>query len=140
MLSFLFGAPSHTKEQESAFEKKFRNGPVGILVYRPVGGDLLAPNKLLTQLVSNFISTLILSLIGSLIMLHYWKRVFIMSLLGALTCASVSTIYWNWYEFPTSFFLAQCMDQVVGFFLAGLVIAKIIRQPPRLLTKKPVSC
>jgi hypothetical protein len=120
---------SATKEQESDFQKKFQTGPVGMLVYRPVGGDPMALNKLLTQLASNFITTLILSLIGSLIMLPYWKRVFIISLLGCLVCASVSTIYWNWYEFPTSFFLAQCVDQVVGFFLAGLAIARIIQRP-----------
>jgi hypothetical protein len=120
---------SATKEQESDFQKKFQTGPVGMLVYRPVGGDPMALNKLLTQLLSNFITTLILSLIGSLIMLPYWKRVFIISLLGCLVCASVSTIYWNWYEFPTSFFLAQCVDQVVGFFLAGLAIARIIQRP-----------
>jgi len=120
---------SVTKDQESAFQKKFQTGPVGILVYRPVGGDPLAPNKLLTQVASNLITTFILSLVGSLIILPYWKRVFIIGLLGALACASVSTIYWNWYEFPTSFFLAQCADQVIGFFLAGLAIARIIRQP-----------
>jgi hypothetical protein len=113
-----------TKEQDAAFLEKFRTGPVGILVYRPVGGNPLAPGKLLTQLASDFITTLILSLIGSLVVLPYWQRVFVISVLGALACSSVSTIYWNWYEFPTSFFLAQCVDQVVGFFLAGLVIAR----------------
>jgi hypothetical protein len=130
---------SATKEQESAFEAKFRTGPVGILVYRPVGGEVLAPTKLLTQVASNFITTLILSLIGSLVILPYWKRVFILSLLGALACASVSTIYWNWYEFPTSFFLAQCVDQIVGFFLAGLAIVKIVgqRQEPGLRQATP---
>jgi hypothetical protein len=129
-----------TKEQESAFENKFRTGPVGILVYRPVGGEVLGLKKLITQLFSNLITTIILSLLASLIMLHYWKRVFILSLLGALSCASVSTIYWNWYEFPTSFFLAQCVDQIVGFFLAGLAIAKIIQQPPpQVLTRDAES-
>ncbi|WP_205886885.1 hypothetical protein, partial [Escherichia coli] len=89
---------SVTKEQECAFEKKVRAGPVVILVYRPVGGDPLAKKKLLIQLASNFITTLILSFIGSLITLHYWKKVFIISNLGGLVCASVSTIYWNCYE------------------------------------------
>ena len=115
-----------TTEQESAFETRFKTGPVGILVYRPVGGNPFSVNKLMTQLTSNFISTLILASIVSLITAKYWKRVFVVSLLGCLACASVSTIYWNWYEFPTSFFLAQCIDQVIGYFLAGLAIAKIV--------------
>jgi hypothetical protein len=64
----------------------------------------------------------------NLIAAPYWKRVFAISLLGCLACVSVSTIYWNWYEFPTDFFLAQCIDQIFGCFLAGLAIAKIV--PP----------
>jgi hypothetical protein len=117
-----------TEAQEAAFEAKFKTGPVGILVYRPVGGNPFSPNKLMTQLTCNFISTLILAFIVSLIAAPYWKRVFAISLLGCLACVSVSTIYWNWYEFPTNFFLAQCVDQIVGCFLAGLAIARIV--PP----------
>jgi hypothetical protein len=115
-------------EQESAFDEKFKTGPVGILVYRPVGGNPFSLNKLMTQLTSSLISTLILAFIISLIDASYWKRVFAASLLGCLACVSVSTIYWNWYEFPTGFFLAQCFDQIVGCFLAGAAIAKIVPQ------------
>lgn len=46
-------------------------------------------------------------------------------------------IFWNWYEFPAAFFMAQCVDQIVGSFLAGLVIARIIAKPikPELNTQ-----
>ncbi|MBS0029256.1 hypothetical protein ACTJJ0_15000 [Chitinophaga sp. 22321] len=115
-----------TAGQESTFEKKFKTGPVGMVIYRPVGGNPLSLGKLGTQFTSNFITSLIISFIVSLLAASYWKRVFAVSLLAALACASVSTIYWNWYEFPTSFFLAQCIDQVVGCMLAGLAIAKIV--------------
>jgi hypothetical protein len=116
-----------TAEQESAFTQKFTTGPVGILVYRPVGGNPFSVNKLFTQLTCNFLSTLILAFIISLIAASYWKRVFAIALLGGLSCVSVSSIYWNWYEFPTEFFMAQCIDQVVGCFLAGLAIARLVR-------------
>jgi hypothetical protein len=121
-----------TTQQESTFEQRFKTGPVGILVYRPVGGEPFSVNKLLTQLACSFISTLIMAFIVSLVSASYWKRVLAVSLLGCLACASVSTIYWNWYEFPDTFFLAQCADQIIGCFLAGLVIAKIVpRTIPR---------
>jgi hypothetical protein len=118
-----------TRQQESAFMEKFRTGPVGILVYRPIGGNPLSPIKLLTQFISNLLSALIVAFIVSMVVASYWKRVFVMTLLGALACVAVSTIYWNWYEFTTSFFLAQFADQAIGFFLAGLAIAKIVPQP-----------
>jgi hypothetical protein len=118
-----------TPEQESVWEMKFRSGPVGLLVYRPVGGNPFSSNKLITQLISNLLSVLIATFITSLLLTSYWKRVFVITLLGGLACVAVSMIYWNWYEFPTSFFLAQLIDMIVGFFLAGLIIAKIVPQP-----------
>jgi hypothetical protein len=112
-----------------SWEKKFRTGPVGFIVYRPVGGDPLSQKKLFTQFISNFLSALIATIIASLVVAPYWNRVFAITLLGAISCTSVSMIFWNWYEFPAAFFVAQCIDQIVGSFLAGLVIARIIATP-----------
>jgi uncharacterized membrane protein YccC len=55
----------------------------------------------------------------------YWERVLAIALLGLMACSTVSVIFWNWYEFPASFFVAQIVDQVVGCLLAGLVIARV---------------
>jgi hypothetical protein len=49
-------------------------------------------------------------------------------LLGAFGLFAISSIYWNWYGFPNAFFLAQGVDMIVGWALAGAVIAKLI--PP----------
>lgn len=117
-----------TAQQNTAWEEKFKTGATGILVYRPVGGNPFSPNKLVTQFMSHFLAALIVAFVVSLIVAKYWKRVMIITLLGGFACVAVSTIYWNWYEFPNSFFVAQCIDQVVGFFLAGLIIAKIVPQ------------
>ncbi len=119
----------YTAAEDSAFLKKFQFAPVGMLLYRPIGGNPLSPQKLITQLISNLLSVLIAAFITSLILASYWKRVFVITLLGSLGCVAVSMIYWNWYEFPTSFFIAQLIDITVGFFLAGLLIAKIVPQP-----------
>lgn len=118
-----------TKEQDVVFENKFRNGPVGLLVYRPIGGSPFSAKKLITQLLSNLFSVFIAVILASLIYAGYWKRVLTLSLLGLLACSAISSIYWNWYEFPTSFFIAQILDVVIGFFLAGLVICKIMPKP-----------
>ncbi len=116
----------YTTEEESVFMKKYQYGPVGMLLYRPIGGNPLSLIKMITQFLSNLMSCLIAVLLTSLIIAGYWKRVFVITILGGLGCISVGMVYWNFYEFPTSFFLAQCIDLLVGFFLAGLLIAKII--------------
>jgi hypothetical protein len=112
------------KEQDAVFENKFRTGAVGQLLYRPIGGDVFSAEKLITQFVSNLFTVFIIVIVVSMLTGSYWKKVFIISLLGLLSCLSVSTIYWNWYEYPTSFFIAQILDVVVGFSFVGMVVAK----------------
>jgi len=34
---------------------------------------------------------------------------------------------WNWYDFPMPYILAQLADQVVGFALAGVAMAKMLK-------------
>lgn len=118
-----------TEEQELAFETKFRTGPAGMLIYRPIGGSPFSADKLLTQFFSNLLSVFIAVLIASMIYAGYWTRVAVITLLGLLACSAVSSIYWNWYEFPTSFFIAQILDMVIGFFLSGLVICRVMPTP-----------
>ncbi len=114
-----------TPEQEASWLEKFRTGPAGMIIYRPVGGEPFSASKLLIQLLAIFVTTSIISFVVSLMAASYWERVAAITLLGLLACSAVSIIYWNWYEYPTSFFVAQIVDQVAGFFLAGVLIAKL---------------
>jgi hypothetical protein len=90
-----------TPEQEAAWREKFRTGPTGMIIYRPVGGEPFSVSKLLVQLLSNFATALVVSFVASMIAASYWTRVLAITLLGLMACSAVSSIYWNWYEFPT---------------------------------------
>jgi hypothetical protein len=117
-----------TKEEDLAWENKFRNGPAGLIVYKAVGGDPFSAGKLIIQFLSNFSSVLIAAFIAASVSAGYWRRVLIVTLLGVAACSSVSTIYWNWYGFPNDFFMAQLADMTIGFFLAGLVVCKMVNK------------
>ena len=118
-----------TKEQDGVWENKFRNGPAGLIVYKAVGGNPFSTNKLVVQFLSNLMSVLIAAIIAASLFGSFWRRVLVITLLGVVACSAVSTIYWNWYGFPDSFFVAQILDMTIGFFLAGLVICKIVPKP-----------
>lgn len=118
-----------TKEQDMIWETKFRNGPAGLLVFRAVGGNPFSGAKLATQYISNLTSALIAAFIAASLCAGFWHRVFIVTLMGMVACSAVSTIYWNWYGFPTPFFVAQVLDMLIGFFLSGLVICKTVPKP-----------
>lgn len=120
-----------TPEQEAAWEAKYRTGPTGLLLYRPTGGTPVSPKKLLTQMLSNLLAAAIAAFVVSLMLAPYWQRVLAITLLGIFAWLSVSAIYWNWYGFPSSFFIAQGVDQAVGWLFAGLAIAKVVSPPKR---------
>ena len=117
---------SNSEQDQAMWLRKFATGPVGMLIYRPAGGNPFSPAKLVIQLLSNLVSVVIAVFLVSLISAGYWRRVIAVTTLGLLACSAVSTIYWNWYEFPTSFFGAQLIDMVVGFFIVGLILSRLV--------------
>jgi hypothetical protein len=46
--------------------------------------------------------------------------------LGLLSSLAVNVPFWNWYDFPGTYTVAQLADHTIGFALAGLVLAKLI--------------
>jgi len=120
---------SYTPEQEATWETKFRQGPTGLLLYHSGGVSSVSPRKLLVQFLSEVLAAAIASLIVSRMVGPNWQRVLAVALFGAFGCLSVSTIYWNWYGFPDSFFAAQCVDQVVGWLVAGVAVVVVIPKP-----------
>jgi hypothetical protein len=118
------GSPS--KRKEAVVEDSLRTGTVGVLGYRPAGGYPFSARKLITQFLGNVLSVLIAVQVASLIRAGYWKRVLAVTHVGLLAGSVVTSIYWSWFEFPTSFFIAQILEMVIGFFLAGIVICSIL--------------
>src|SRR4051794_28274263 len=98
-------------QQEAAWEAKYHAGPTGFLVYHPAGGDPLSPVKLLTQFLGNLLAASIAAFIISLVFASYGQRVLVITLLGVFAWLTISLIYWNWYGYPGSFFVAQGVDQ-----------------------------
>jgi len=80
------------------------------------------------QFLTGLLAAGIVSYVLSLAIWTYWRRVGLAALLGAFRLFAISSIYWNWYGFPDAFFLAQGVDMIVGWSLAGAVIAKLV--PP----------
>jgi hypothetical protein len=120
----LRGHPS--AEDRAAWEAKFRAGPTGMIIYHPAGDRPVSPKKLFLQFLSCVIAASIVAYVLFASAGTYSRRVGIAVLLGIFGLFTVSTIYWNWYGFPNAFFLAQGVDMIVGWALAGAVIARLI--------------
>jgi hypothetical protein len=122
----LMGDPSKaTAEEQAQWAEKYRTGPAGILVYRPAGGEFNFPKLLGIELLTNILAALIAAFILARVAGGYLQRVFIVGALGLFAWFSISISYWNWYGFPASFILAEGIDQLIGWLVAGLAIAKM---------------
>lgn len=126
------GVPHNTADEAAtkAWEEKYRRGPIGVLVYRPQGTEMMTPGQLLNELGSNILAMLIAAYLlaqaaGN--MASFGARVVFVGLLGLLASFAILCSYWNWYAFPTDFILAGMLDEVLGFSLAGVVLAAMIK-------------
>jgi len=130
---FFPGGTGHamTPEQQQAWTEQYRRGPVGILIYHPTGSEPLSPTQLLTELLANIAAALVAAFllaqaVGALA--GYGARVLFVALLGLFPGLDVDLGYWNWYGFPSDYTVAVMADHLLGWCLAGLALAAIIKR------------
>jgi hypothetical protein len=117
------------EEPDEGWMNKYRNGPAGILIYQPKGGEVMPPSMMPMEFGSNFLAALIAALLASALAGSYGKRVALLSLLGLLSWLMISVSYWNWYHFPMAFIAGEAIDVVLATVFAALAIAKIVPAP-----------
>jgi hypothetical protein len=129
---YFFPGMDHSKPASNsdveAVIAKIKQGPTGILVIHTItDGEAMSPRQLGTELATNVVSALLASWLLTNVVLGYARRVLFVTLLGVFGFVTVNVPYWNWYGFPTDFTSAQAIEHIVGWFLAGLVLAAIVR-------------
>ena len=104
------------------------NGFTGMMVVQPNASMTINPVQLVTQVVGDMLAVLIAAILLSWTPFPaYGKRVLFVTTMGLLPVLMVDIPYWNWYGFPSSYTISQLVVHVVGFAVAGLVLAKMIR-------------
>lgn len=128
-------ASSLPKEEQKAameaWQKKFEAGPRAILVYHPAGEKLMMPRYFIVEFLADVVVGLIAALalgLASATLRSFAGRVGFVTLLGLLGFAAIEVSYWNWYGFPADYELGQFLDQIVGMFFAGTVLALVMRR------------
>ena len=117
-----------TAEQQAAWAAKYKEGPTAMLIYHPTGDDVFTPRQFGTQLASDIGA----ALIGSIILLFagvgFARGVIISTMIGMAGWVAILVPFWNWYKFPFEFVRTDLIDQIAGWFLAGLVMAFILKK------------
>jgi hypothetical protein len=127
-----------TPAEQHAWAARYARGPAAVVAFSPRPADRAwAGSNFGTWISTEFLSDMAAAFLGAFIAvslsstLGFWQRAFLMATIGVIATIDIDGSYWNWYGFPTSYLLAQFADHVGGWFLAGLVLARVCRRSGR---------
>lgn len=125
-----------TPEEQKAWEQKIHTGPTGLLIITKGGGEAMSPRQLGSEFASNVVAALIAAILVSFMVGSWLKRAVAVALCGLFGIVSLVVSYWIWYGFPSAFVTGELVTEVVGWLLAGLAIAKIVKPPFAAITPR----
>lgn len=120
-----------SKEEHAAYMEKAKVSPYGIVVYHPAGSsDMNMMRYMGTEALIEIVETLICAfLVAAAGIAGFFPRVMMVTGIGAVAAITTNGSYANWYGFPMDYTLAAAFMILVGFILAGVVIALIVKKP-----------
>jgi hypothetical protein len=118
------------EESRKKAEQLFQTAPHGLLLFHAPPAAMLTGGQLGTEFATNCASSLLAAALVSMTLGglgSFSRRVLFVATIGLIAGVAVNVPNWNWYGFPSSFTLAQIAEHVIGFGVAGLAIAAIIK-------------
>ncbi len=101
----------------------------------PQGYPPSMKKQLLIQFAGDLISVLIvIYLLSQTAGLGYWGRVGFVALMGAAIGFMSHFPYWNWFGFPIPYVAVIVIDSFIAWFLAGLMIARLVARNTKKVT------
>src|SRR5712692_6100403 len=122
--------PGLTSAQQEAATKKaaelWKAGPSGIMIVQPQGIDM-GPRLFITQCALDIGVTLLAAFLLSMASLSsFGARFAFVTLIGLVPTLNAELPYWNWYSFPSTYVLATGFVHLMGFAVAGLILAWLV--------------
>lgn len=114
------------KDMESHMAE-IAKGPYGFMVLYPNGRDASLAKCLPIEFGTNVVCALLAAILVSQLRPGLVVRTACVTVVGLLASLMTLVPYWNWYGYPTDFTVAQIVENTVGWLLAGLVLASIVR-------------
>lgn len=111
------------------YQKKLGSNPSGLLIYHPAGSKGMSPGQLAIEFLTELAEALLAVWLLSRSRLQmFWPRVGFIFGVGVVAGLTTNVSYWNWYGFPGSYTVVYAGMQMIGFLVAGLVAAAVLRR------------
>lgn len=125
----------HAKDQGAAMKAwaaKAKTGPSGLVIYHPAGANHEMDTPTLAEegikeVVVSILAAFLLSLTA---LTRFWSRAGFVAVVGLIATLTTNPSYMIWYGFPTTYTLGYMLTEWIGYVVAGLAIAALLR--PRL--------
>ncbi len=119
-----------------AYADRANASPYAFVVYLPQGEDMTHMGQQLAgQWISDTLAASALAIAMALGAIGFRRRIGLAALAAVFAWFSALVPYWNWYRFPTSFTVAALVEQMIGWLLAGVVMAWWLGRQERKLAR-----
>lgn len=136
--AYLFPGMNHrdgmTEAEEEAarsvWTEKHKRGPVGIIVYDPVGVDPDMPLPMVRGVIICILAAFVVAWMlvrSTAVQGNFVARVAFCGMFGIFLTIAAHLVNWNWMYFPLDYTIAMSVDSLVGWTLAGMGIAAVIK-------------
>jgi hypothetical protein len=103
-------------------------GQTGFLVFNTNGPTAMVPANLILEFATEVTETILVAwLLAQTALVGFGARVGFVAVVGAVASIATNIPYWNWYKFPADFTLAAMIVTFVGYVVAGIAIAAVLR-------------
>lgn len=130
------------REKAAALLSSRLKGPIVEIAYRKEGLDPTSPN----ELVAGFCHYLAASLLAGVLLVlaqpglqRYLARVLFVTVLGVFACVAIAFARPIWFHHPWPAVLYESGYNAIGWLLAGLVMALVIRPPKAMAQAKTAA-
>lgn len=113
-----------TKEMRKA-EEILKTGPFVFASIKLGGMKKMGATTLMISLCSYILAAAVVSwMLLQTQGLRFLEKTFFVAMIGLLTAILGVLPTWNWWHFSTAYTLVTCLNLVIGWALAGLLMAK----------------
>lgn len=125
-----YGEGESWADPESEFQQNHRAGPLFSIYYTKDGSDPMPPQLMLMGFLNDLAAAFVVSwmlLCATGCCKSYFSRVLYVAGFGVFLALMAHMSYMIWMRFPQDYTMMFVVDVVVGWFLAGLGIAAIVK-------------
>jgi hypothetical protein len=116
-----------SEEAMEAYGEKATAGPVIFMAYNHEGQHPMSPQALGLQFVNVLVSCFLAALLLTQVSGGFGARFMTVLILGLFAGITVCGPQWNWYGFPTDYTVAQLLQHGIGWFLAAIPLAMMVK-------------